>query len=660
MRNIRTLVYVSTLFFFISATAQSPLKYGVVKPEDFAPTVYSIDSNADAVVLTDIGSSEFDDGVKSSFSLVYKEQKRMRIMNKNGFDAATVQILLHVSNNNGETLDNLEAVTYNLENGQVVATKLDKASIFKDKYNENYIMRKFTFPNIKEGSIIEYRYTITSPYFTNLRSWDFQAALPRLWSEYTVTIPSDIFDFVMIGQGYHRYEIDTSTSSSAVYHMNSRGGFYMKRSQTVTGRWAMKDVPALKPESFITTLDNYQAKLEFQLKRIMYDTYNDEYMSDWYKLTEELMKRDDFGTAINAGNGWMGDDLKKITTGATDDYSKAKKIFEYFRDNFTCTRHEGFLATTTLKKAFDGKSGSVGDINLLLIAALKHMNFEAEPAILSTRDNGIANELYPLINKFNYVICHVKIGDQFYMLDASDNKIGFGKLPKETYNGSARVIGEIPILITLSPDSLKETKLTSLFAVNEDDKISATLSTQYGDFESREMREKLSKMQPDDYLKEVKQSYSFDPELSNIEIDSLKIPEQPLGVKYDLKFSFSDDIVYFNPVFADVVKENPFKSAERFYPVEMPACTDDTYLLNMEIPAGYKVEELPKSTRVMLNEDEGMFEYIIQANADHIQLRCRTQIKKATFEPEDYETLRNFFAFIVQKEGEQIVFKKIK
>ena len=172
-------------------------------------------------------------------------------MNKNGFDAATVQILLHVSNNNGETLDNLEAVTYNLENGQVVATKLDKASIFKDKYNENYIMRKFTFPNIKEGSIIEYRYTITSPYFTNLRSWDFQAALPRLWSEYTVTIPSDIFDFVMIGQGYHRYEIDTSTSSSAVYHMNSRGGFYMKRSQTVTGRWAMKDVPALKPESLL-------------------------------------------------------------------------------------------------------------------------------------------------------------------------------------------------------------------------------------------------------------------------------------------------------------------------------------------------------------------------------------------------------------------------
>ena len=168
-------------------------------------------------------------------------------------------------------------------------------------------------------------------------------------------------------------------------------------------------------------------------------------------------------------------------------------------------------------------------------------------------------------------------------------------------------------------------------------------------------------MQPEDYLKEVKKDYSFEPELSNIEIDSLKIPEEPLSVKYDIKFGFNgDDIVYFNPVLAAAVKENPFKSAERFYPVEMPSCKDETYLLNMEIPAGYKVEELPKSARVMLNEDEGMFEYIIQAGGDRIQLRCRTVIKKATFDPEDYETLRNFFAFIVQKEAEQIVLKKIK
>ncbi|MEP7317974.1 MAG: DUF3857 domain-containing protein [Panacibacter sp.] len=668
-----TRIVISCILLLISivslARQKGPkTKFGDVKDEDFAPTVYSIDSNAEAVVLYDMGNSVFEGGVKGDFVLVYNHQKRIRIMNKNGFDAATIEIPLDKDGTDEEKLDKLEAVTYNLENGQVVATKLDKASVFKDKYNENRTIRKFTFPNIKEGSIVEYKYTVSSPFYFNLQPWDFQAGMPRLWSEYTVTIPNDILDFVMIRKGYQQFVVDTSTSSYENYHLVQRGTSVSDRSEsftihskTITARWAMENVPALKPESFITTLDNYRARLEFQLRRIKYsESHIEEIMGDWYQLTDRMMKREDFGQAINAGNGWMNDDLKKITTGATDDYTKAKKVYEYIRDNFTCTQHYGRYISTTLKKVFDAKSGTVSDINLLLTAALKHLNFEAAPAILSTRDNGLANEMYPLIGEYNYVICRVKIGDEYYMLDASD-KLGFGKLPEEVYNSSARVISDIPALITLSPDSIKETKMTSFFAVNEDDKISATLTTQYGDFRSKDMRDKLSKMQPSDYLKEIKLAYSYDPELSNIQIDSLNQPENPLAVKYDLKFGFNDDdIVYFNPVIADMVKENPFKSAERYYPVEMNACKDETYLLNMEIPKGYKVEELPKSARVMLNENEGMFEYIVQASADHIQLRCRTLIKKATFEPEDYQTLRDFFAFIVQKEAEQIVFKKIK
>jgi len=110
---------------------------------------------------------------------------------------------------------------------------------------------------------------------------------------------------------------------------------------------------------------------------------------------------------------------------------------------------------------------------------------------------------------------------------------------------------------------------------------------------------------------------------------------------------------------AEANKENPFKAAERLYPVEMPACFDETYIFNMEVPKGYKVEELPKSARVMLNENEGMFEYLIGENNGHIQLRCRTVIKKANFEPGDYQTLRDFFGYIVKKQAEQIVFKKL-
>ncbi len=672
--NIRLTLFSASLLCFLSSLNaqkdQPKIKFGDVKPEDFAPAVYSIDSSAGAVVLADIGSSVFQGNNKGDFSLIYDHIKRIRIMNKNGFEEATVEIPLYIGNNSAEEdLQKLEAVTYNMENGKVTATPLDKASVFKDKYDEHHTARKFTFPNIKEGSIIEYHYTISSPYYANLQPWEFQGIMPRLWSEYTVTIPNDIFDFVVMRNGYLPYVIDTSSSSSASYILVDHGDnafdrmqTFTVRSNTVTAHWAMQDVPALKPEKYITSMDNYISKIEFQLKRIKYSESDiKEYMGNWNQLVDLLMKDEDFGASFSQNNGWMNDDIKKVTAGAKDDYEKAKKLYDYIRDNFTCTKDYGKYLDKPLKKVFQDKNGTEADINLLLVAAMKNLGYEATPALLSTRDNGRANEVYPLVNEFNYVLCRVKINDDYYLLDATDNALGFGKLSPEMYNGSARVIDETPILVSLSADSIKESSVTSVFMVNDSNNLSGTVSAQYGNFESMEMRQKLSKMKPDDYLKEIKKEYNFDVDLNNIEIDSLKIPEEPVSVKYDIKFSLNgDDIVYFNPMMDEIEKTNPFVSAERYYPVEMNSCLDQTYILNMEVPAGYKVDELPKSARVTLNESDGMFEYIIAEGGGRIQLRCRVQLKKATYEPDDYQTLRDFYALIVKKEAEPVVFSKIK
>jgi hypothetical protein len=92
----------------------------------------------------------------------------------------------------------------------------------------------------------------------------------------------------------------------------------------------------------------------------------------------------------------------------------------------------------------------------------------------------------------------------------------------------------------------------------------------------------------------------------------------------------------------------------------MPYKIDETYLLNMEIPAGYQVEEMPKSAKVAFNENEGIFEYLIQKGETNIQMRVRLKFNKAYFPTEEYSNLRDFFAFVVKKESEQIVFKKIK
>lgn len=644
---------------------QSKIKFGDVTAADFKPDYYSIDSAADAVYLFDGGSSQYQGNNNKGFSVIFKVHERIRLLHKKSFeDLATIKIDMSKVDGQDEKLDNLEAATYNLQGDKIVTTKVDKSSFFKDKDGDDQIV-KFTFPDLKEGCIIEYTYTKIIPYFAYLPSFTFQGSYPELWSEYTIEVPQ-FFDFVVMRQGYLEPIIDTTISSSANFNILDPGGVnasqtYSFRSSTVKHTWAYKNVPALKEESFISDLPSYIQKVEFQLSAIRIPNAEPQfYMHTWNETVDQLMKDEDFGQGLGRENGWLKDDVKAAVSNEANNENKAKKIFEYVRNNYTCTDYSSLYLSQPLKKTEQLKKGNVVDINMLLIAMLKLAGYNADPVLLSTRGHGKTYDIYPILNKFNYLIARLNINNKTYFLDAANPVLGFGHLDGDCYNGGARVIATSPDLIELAADSLHESEVISLILTNgENGKMIGTYRNLMGEMQSESMRARMKKTNADDYFKDVKKSFSFDVDIDNKTIDSLKQPEMPVSVQYDLSFKPDDDIIYFTPVLGDgAYKENPFKAAERYYPVEMPYCIDETYVLNMDVPAGYKVDELPKPARVSLNDKEGMFEYLIQQSGDNIQLRCRTKINKATFEPDDYETLRNFFAFIVEKENEQIVFKK--
>jgi hypothetical protein len=673
---MRTLQILLLLLFPALCYAQkdklqkSYLKFGDIKTQDFEPTAYEVDSSAAAVVLADIGESKFEGNNKGFFDIIYKHHKRIRIMNKNGFDEATISIPVYHVGNDEEKIDDFEAATYNVENGKVTVTKLDKASIFKDKINKNYSMRKFTFPNIKEGSILEFKYVVKSRFpFYSLRDWEFQGAMPRIWSEYSVSIPS-MFDYVVLRQEFKPFDINEAKQTDGLYSILIPGDDAYSSSSVVNWQgkiynnvWAVKDMPALKDEPFVTTLDNHSQKIEFQLRSIRWPSGKvDDVMGNWFKFSNEMLKDPDFGAELDKTNAFSVSDVKKIADGAPDDRGKAMKIFQYVRDNFTCNDHDAIWLSNPMKKTFQGKAGNVADINLLLIAMLRHYGYDARPVLLSTTENGKAYELYPVRNKFNYVIARLKLGDETVLLDATHSKLGFGKLPVDVYNGYGRIIETpIPNLLTnLFADSLKESKVTSVFIMNSEDGkgMTGSFTSNLGYIESYNLREKLGKTTAEDFFKDIKKSFSYEVELEKTTLEAEKVYEEPIVVKYDFKFSADEDILYINPMLTEATKDNPFAAVTRHYPVEMPYTFNETYVFNMEIPKGYKVEELPKSTRVKLNDEEGMFEYIISASATNIQFRMKLALNKASFAKEDYATLRDFFAMVVKKQSEQIVLKK--
>ncbi|MGQ0738491.1 MAG: DUF3857 domain-containing protein [Bacteroidota bacterium] len=666
MKKLKLLLISGLAASTVAGQNVNKIKFGDVTEKDFASKVYSIDSNASAVIISDIGFSKIAGNNKGWFSLVFKRHKRIHILNKNGYDLSNVSISLYSKDNDEEKLDKVRAVTYNLENGKVMESKLDvKAGIFKDKIDKNWVQSKFTLPNVKEGSIIEVEYTITSDFLDNLQPWEYQGAYPRLWSEYNLSLP-DFLGYVFLTQGYKQYDIKESKNKFETFQViDNRNPSATERfilsANVVDHRWVMKNVNALKEENYTSSIDNHTAKIEFQLTEFRQPLGERKWIESWQKVAEDMMKAEYFGQQVSRNNGWVKDivaPLRAVTTGKMD---IARKIYAYVRDNFTCTDHNRRTMDQTLKNLVKTRKGNVAEINLLLTAMLLQEDIDASPVLLSTRSNGFVYSLYPLLHQYNYVVVRAIIDGKPCYLDASEPLLGFNRLPLRCYNDEARVIGRRTEVVILSADSLIETKYTTVFIVNDEKgNLVGSMNQTPGYYESLELRERIREKGKEQLEKDIKKDFGAEAAISNFGVDSLQQYDEVLGIHYDFDLKGEkEDIIYFNPMFGEGYKENLFKSAERLYPVEMDYAMDETYNMQMEVPQGYVVEELPKSIVVKLNEeDHGMFEYRVSQSGNNISFRSRVKIARAYFLPDEYEMLREFFDLVVKKQAEQIVFKK--
>ena len=645
-------------------------KINKVTVDDFKKSAYTIDSSAAAVILFDIGNTEFVGNNSGGFSFKFKRHKRIHILKKSAYNAGDVEIYLYHSlkNSSKEKIDNIEGTTYNIENEKVVASKLQKrAEVFSEKMDKKIDVQKFTLPNIKEGAIIDYEYTIISDFLYQLQGWVFQDEFPTLWSEYNITIP-EVYSYVTLQQGYLPYYIENKSEGMTSYSLHDDdGAVYSTSSFTLTcnnvyARYVIKDAPAIKKEPFISTLKNYYSKLIFQLKAVKRNGVMEDVTGTYKKAAKELLEDENFGRNIQRQNDWLDDEMKLLLIGLVNKLDKAKAIYYYVRDNFVCTDNSGYMMENELKSVFKNKKGSVAEINLLLTAMLWHAKLDATSVISSTRNYGVSNQLYPLMEKFNYVFVACKIDTTEYLLDATNPLLGFNHLPLKCYNFHARKINDLALPIYLYPNDVLETKMSSIFMAVEKGVWGASYQQKMDYYGSLAIREEIKEKGKKNFFEDIKKEFGIEGlKIINTNIDSLYKLDDNIELSFEFEFTpEQSDVIYLSPMFNQALKSNPFKSANRYFPVEMPHLIDELYILNIDIPQGYLLEEKPVSTRISLLENDGLFEYIVTNDAEKLQLRSRLKINKTIFDPTDYDAIRQFYGAIVKKHAEQIVFKKKK
>jgi Domain of Unknown Function with PDB structure (DUF3858)/Domain of Unknown Function with PDB structure (DUF3857)/Transglutaminase-like superfamily len=636
-----------------------PVTFGKVSLPDFdLPESNVVDSNSSAVIIASVGSIGFIGNKRNWFSYVYKKNIRIKILNKKGYDLATVKIYLYGQGDNEDKLDDFRASTYNIDNGKVTEVKLTNSDLFTEKLSNNVNEKKFTMSNVKEGSMIEYSYEITSYHYYYLPGWSFQNLnYPCLYSEFTIGIP-DLLRYANLHYGMDSfYSSKTSESYKTIQTEN-----YSVNSAVQNRTWIIKNIAAFKNEDYINDPEGYLDKMEFTLTKTSNGQDVHDVSATWKSVEDELLASKSFGAAINVENAAnLNNTLQKISSGNVPDASK--QIYSYVRDNFTCVPDDYIYIENDLYNINKLHKGNVAELNMLLIALLRQKGISAKPVILSTKEYGVHPVSYPILEKLNYVICMMQMGKDTIFLDASDPVIGFGKLPLSCYNGHAQIIDQQHSgSLYFNPNTIKEQAKTYVTIVNDENGngSSGSFESIPGYFRSYDLRKTINENGWEAYFKKIRLSYGSDVEIKNLQIDSLTQLEQPVKITYDINFKAGneDDIIYFNPFISIALKANPFKATERKYPVEMPYPVDDTYELTMDIPKGYKVDELPKSVKVSFNGNDGFFEYAIQKDDLLVQLRSHIKLNRAIFAAEDYGSLRDCFAYIVKKQSEQIVFKK--
>jgi hypothetical protein len=651
--SLLAILFISPLFSFAQ---DHGFPYGQTTYRDLDIKVYEKDTAAVAVILNEFGEAYIDNS--NDNNLLFEYHAKIKILKKNGLDQADFQIPLYKNESRVERVRSVKASSYNYENGTMRETKLESKNQFTENASKYLDIVKFAVPNVRVGSVIEVHYIVESPFIFNFHNWEFQNDIPKVMSEYWATVPAN-YKFNITLKGYQQL---SKNESELIRDCYTPGGGY--RADCARFKWAMKDIPAFKEEEYMTAKSNFLSMINFELSEIQYfDGRKNKITKEWKDVEEELRRDEKFGLQIKRGKDIVDEHVELLLTGESDPLEKAKKIYEFIKLWYRWDDVYGKYSEFGIKKAFDKRAGNVGDINLTLIAALKYAGLNVEPLMLSTRENGLATEIHPVLSDFNYVVAKVNINDKVYLLDATDDFLPFGLLPQRCLNGKGRVLGEKESYWYELKPSEKSKRITLVNLKLESDGIfKGTLQTTYNGYAALTKRKELHNAGSDkEFVHELGKKMN-NLEVKDFKIENTDVLNKPLVVKLDIEMAGYENMnaanFLFNPFIIGRWEQNPFKSEERLYPVDFGVPLDETLILNLEYPTTIEPVDLPQKIGLALPNAGGRYLFDIQNMPNRLTINNSLQISKTIFTSEEYHFLKELFNRVIAVQQADLVFKK--
>jgi len=645
-----TLLILVFAWAHLTLPAQEVYKeFGIISPDEYRMTSHPTDSAAEAVVLYDMGSSRFNSS-SNGFEIHYERATRIKIFTEAGLKWAEIEIPFYREGDIYEEIYELEAISYVFDDGVIKKIPLDLKNTYTEKINESWQVRKFALPNIKPGSIIEYRYKIVSQYLFHLREWYFQWSIPVLYSAYSTSMVP-FYEYSYIIQGTKKEEVELTSSEDK---MNTRY-FANVPYHDLSHKFVRRNIPAFRSEDYISSVDDYIAKIIFQLSKVNYPHGGTEQiMSTWEKLIDDLLKNDDFGKFVSKASRAADKvfDLNQLKI--KPEQEKFDEVIDYVKNNFLWNQRNGIYATKSPSKLMEEKTGNAADINLFAVGLLNSAGIKSFPMLISTRRNGKILADYPFLTYFNYVVILSTIDGRIVMTDATDVLARNDRISEKCINDAGLIIDrENPRWVSTEPKFPSLTTTSLSMDIKNPGEISVELIKVLNEYDALRFKQLYAE-------KKGKITETF-------ERDNIAVTDSSLQMRDPLKRSRSQHYkytchyrpdyvngkVYIAPFLYESLTENPLKEKERTYPVDFTFMRSEQFSCKIRIPEGYRLEYLPANAET----DNTLFSltYRTKVSDDVIDVSMSYLLKKSIYLPEEYQQIKKCLDDIVEKSREKIV-----
>ncbi len=655
------------------ASAQKKYEISKITPADLEKSKCDLEPSAEAAHLYKIGTVNFEyDQNREAFKIVTRVKGRIKIYNKDGYKFANIEVPFYEANSsNREKVSFDNCYTYNLVNGQVEKTKLKSDGVFDTKENKYWHQKKAVMPNVKEGSIVEYEYTIDSPLIFNLPDWYFQDEIPMLYSEFKTTIP-EYLTYSHNQRGFLPLEIENTTGNNSVHFTEkTRSGDrvvkttyenYDVKFQESISKYSLSNVKSLKEEKYMGNFRNYICSLSHELMMTKFPGSTVKtFSTDWDEVARNIYKSDDFGGELSK-TGYFEEQLKPLLASVQKPEEKIVAILEFVKTNVKWNGRKTYWCDEGVKSAFKQKTGNAAEVNLMLTSMLIYAGLNANPVLVSTRSHGIS--LFPATAAFDFVVSSVKMGDQIVLLDATDPFSSPGVLPTRDLNWNGLLIDKEGKSreVSMMPNESANANMTLVYKLNNSGNIEGKMRRQFSANKALDHRLRTIGKKDEVYLEELENEFhKF--EVSEYKRENEKECHKDFiescSFKKDAAVEVIGDRLYFSPLLFLAEAENPFKMESRDYPVDFVYPTKGKYLVMVDLPEGYAVESLPAATNIATEESLGTFKYNIAANGPKLQIMVNYELSQALVPAQSYVMLRDFYQKMVDKQNEKIVLKKI-